>query len=89
MEVVRELTVLNRVGIHLRAASKVVKLVSELNCQARILFNGRVADAKSIMSITQLLAPCGSILTLRVTGPDAALAADRLDELFRDKFGEE
>lgn len=89
MEVERELMVLNQAGIHLRVASKIVKLLSRFNCAAEFYFNGRQADAKSIMSLTQLMAPKGSLMKVKTIGPDALRAAQELDKLFKEKFGEE
>ncbi len=83
------MTVANQAGIHLRVASKIVKLLADFDCVVEIAFNGRTADAKSIMSVTQLMAPAGSVLRLHASGPDAAKAIFELDKLFRAKFGEE
>jgi len=89
MEIEHHLIVGNKVGMHLRAASKIVSLLRDFDCEVEIHFNGRIANAKSIMSITQLVAPLGSELLLKASGPDARRAALALDKLFRDKFGEE
>ena len=89
MFVERELTVINQAGLHLRVASKIVKLLNDFQCDAMISFDGREANAKSIMSLTQLIAPPGSVLKLRTTGPDAYRAAVELEKLFRNKFEED
>jgi phosphocarrier protein HPr len=89
MIVERELMVINQAGLHLRVASKIVKLLNDFNCDAAISFDGRVANGKSIMSLTQLIAPPGSILKLKITGPDAYRAAVELEKLFRNKFEED
>lgn len=88
MIVEREVTVSNQAGIHLRVASQIVKLVNGFKCDVEIMHDGRVANAKSIMSITQLMATPGSVLTIRASGPDAPRAALELDKLFRGRFGE-
>jgi phosphotransferase system HPr (HPr) family protein len=89
MQAERQMTVANRLGIHLRAAAKIVKLLDGLDCAVQINFNDRTADAKSIMNVAQLMAPMGSVLLVRADGPDAPRAIQELDRLFRSKFGEE
>ena len=84
----RHLTVANQAGIHLRVASKIVKLLAGFDCTMEIAFNGRTADAKSIMSLTQLMAPRGSVLRASAGGPQAEPAMAALEELFRTKFDE-
>ena len=88
MVIERKLTVGNQAGIHLRVASQIVKLLSEFDCEVEIAFDGRIANAKSIMSITQLMAPPGSVLTMRASGNGAAGAVIALEKLFNSKFGE-
>lgn len=85
----RELQVLNRAGIHLRVASQIVKLLNSFHCEAVLIYDGRTANAKSIMSITQLMAPIGSLLRLKIQGPEAKRAAHELEKLFQAKFNEE
>ncbi|MDP8221854.1 MAG: HPr family phosphocarrier protein [Candidatus Lernaella stagnicola] len=89
MHVERDVTVENQVGIHLRVASQIVKLLNRFNCDVEISFNGRLANGKSIMSITQLMAPPGSVLHVKAVGEEAARAVMELDKLFRQKFGED
>lgn len=89
MEVEKDLTVANKAGMHLRAASKIVNAIHGLDCEVDLVFDGRVANAKSIMSLTQLMAQKGNVIHLRAKGSDAKRAALALDRLFRSKFGEE
>jgi len=84
----RELKVLNRAGIHLRVASQIVKLLNGFHCEAVLTYDGRTANAKSIMSITQLMAPIGSVLHLKIQGREAKRAALELEKLFLTKFNE-
>ncbi len=89
MVVEKNLTMLNRAGMHLRPASKIVSALRDLECEVEITFDGRMANAKSIISLTQLLAPQHSVLGVTATGPDARRAMMALERLFREKFGEE
>ena len=89
MVVKRKLTVTNEAGMHLRAASKIVSALQDFVCDVELKYNNRTANAKSIMSLTQLIAPKGSELILKANGPDAQRAALTLEKIFRNKFGEE
>ena len=69
-------TVADPVGFHLRAAGRIVKLTKTFTADVTIRYNGRVANAKSIMGLASLAAEFGSQVEVEVAGPDedAALA---------------
>jgi len=69
------------VGFHLRAAGRIVKLAKTFQAEVTIRFNGRVANAKSIMGLASLAADHGSLVEIEVEGPDEAAAADALVRL--------
>lgn len=79
----------NRLGIHARAAAKLVDLASRFESRIEVSKDGQVADAKSIMGVLLLCSQRGSKITFRADGPDAELALGALCELVRDGFGEE
>ncbi|MCZ7585301.1 MAG: HPr family phosphocarrier protein [Deltaproteobacteria bacterium] len=79
----------NKAGLHLRPASKIVRAVAELRCDVMIRKGDRTANAKSIMSVTTLVAPRNTVLTIEASGPDAKAAVAALAALFQNKFGEE
>lgn len=83
------LKLVNRLGLHARAASKLVQTASRFDCQAWVEFDGRRVNAKSIMGVLLLAAPCGSELTLETDGPDEEDAADAVRELVANRFGED
>ena len=83
------LTIKNRLGLHLRPASKIVNLANRFKSSIVLAKNGLAVDAKSIMSIATLAAPNGAGITVRVAGPDAKEAMEALTRLFDEKFGEE
>jgi len=89
MERHKHVTVDNKLGLHLRASSKIVKLANKFESQVHLTKDGRKVNAKSIMSIATLAAPKGSDVEILALGPDAELAVDQIAQLFRDKFGEE
>ena len=85
----RDVVVRNKAGLHLRPASKIVKAMADMDCQVTLRKNGKVANAKSIMSVTTLIAPVKTVLTIEAVGPDAKVAVAALVSLFNKKFGEE
>lgn len=85
----RTLEVINKLGLHARAASKLVALSKSFGASLKIEFNGRTVDAKSIMGVMTLGAPQGSQLTLHAEGDDADAATTAIATLFAERFGED
>jgi phosphocarrier protein len=85
----KELTVLNKLGLHARAAAKIVQTSSQFQSRILIIKNGREADAKSMLDIMTLSCPQGTRIELCAEGNDAAEALAALAVLFDNKFGEE
>jgi phosphocarrier protein HPr len=79
----------NRLGIHARAAAKLVDLASRYESHIEVSRDGQVADAKSIMGVLLLCSQRGSQVTFRADGPDAEMALGALCELVRGGFGED
>lgn len=84
-----ELEVSNVLGLHARAAAKVVSVASRYKSRIQIVKAGRPVDAKSIMALLMLGAARGTRLTVRVEGEDAPAAMKELCDLFERKFDEE
>lgn len=84
----RELTVVNRLGLHARAAVKLVQLLGSFRSQATLIARGREVNGKSIMGVMLLAATQGSTVLLRVDGPDEDAAADATAALFANYFDE-
>jgi phosphocarrier protein HPr len=84
----RRISLSNRLGLHARAASKLVQTASAHASEVWIAREGRRVNAKSIMGVLLLAAPCGSELTLEVSGADEAQAMEALVALIEDRFGE-
>lgn len=63
-------TVSDPVGFHLRAAGRIVKLTKTFASDVTIRYNGRVANAKSIMGLASLAAECGTRVEIEVSGAD-------------------
>ena len=85
----RDLTIINRLGLHARATAKLVQLLSGFRCQAMLEVRGREVNAKSIMGVMLLAAGPGSTVVLRVDGEDAEAAADAAAALFERRFDED
>jgi phosphocarrier protein HPr len=81
-------TIINRLGLHARAAAKFVNLAKTFESQVALARAGEAVDGKSIMSVMLLAAPVGTDLELSVTGVDEAEAFTALQDLINDRFGE-
>ena len=83
-----EVTIVNRLGLHARAAGKLVNLAKTFESRVLLARGGEAVDAKSIMAVMLLAAPIGTRLTLRVEGADEATALDAVSGLIANRFGE-
>ena len=85
----RQVDIINRLGLHARAAAKLVHLAGGFTCDVFLVTeDGEAIDAKSILGILLLAAGQGTRLTLRCDGPDEAEAVTAVLALFADRFGE-
>ena len=80
--------IVNRLGLHARAAAKLTHLASGFQSEIWVSRSGRRVNAKSIMGVMMLAAGLGSTVELETDGPDEAEALEVLEKLFADKFGE-
>jgi len=64
----------NALGLHLRVADSFVRVANRFRAEIRVLHEGREADGKSILDLMTLAARCGSRLSLKARGEDAAEA---------------
>ena len=81
-------TIVNKLGLHARAAAKLVKTASGFAAQVQLDKGGQAVNGKSIMGVMMLAASKGTELTLRTDGEDEQAAMDALVALIADKFGE-
>lgn len=84
----RSADIVNKLGLHARAAAKLTHLASGFHSEIWISRAGRRVNAKSIMGVMMLAAECGSQITIRADGPDAEQALSALAELVASGFGE-
>lgn len=82
----RQVTVVNQLGLHARAAARFVKVASRFKCQIRVGRGPHTMDGKSILGLLLLAAARGSQLTLSADGPDEAEAIDALAGLVERGF---
>jgi phosphocarrier protein len=81
-------TIVNRLGLHARAAGKLVNLAKTFSSEITLTRDAEEVDGKSIMAVMLLAAPIGTELLLKVNGEDAQAAFDAVSELIRNRFGE-
>ena len=84
----QQITIINKLGLHTRAAAKLVATAARFASQIELINNGRSANAKSIMGVITLGASKGTILDLNISGEDEQAARDAIIELINDRFGE-
>lgn len=83
------LIVLNKLGLHARAAAKVVKTASNFESDIFLGNDDREVNAKSIMGVMMLAATQGVTLEVRVEGEDEKDALAAIEKIFNERFGEE
>jgi phosphocarrier protein len=84
----RTVSIVNKLGLHARAASKLVNCASGFASQVWISRGDREVNGKSIMGVLTLAAGRGTELVLRAEGDDEDAALDAMTELIADYFGE-
>ncbi len=84
-----QITIINKLGLHARAAGKLVSEASAWSSQIKLGNSDKMVDAKSIMSVMMLAAGCGSELILEVDGSDEEEAYRSITALVNDRFGEQ
>jgi phosphocarrier protein len=89
-EFVRELTLVNAHGLHLRPSSKFVAIANEYESEIFVSVNGSdEGNGKSILDLSARAAEKGAIMKIRTVGPDAAEAIEALVRLVESGFGEQ
>jgi len=85
----RKIIINNKLGLHARAAAKIVTLTNKFDSIINIVNGDKKADAKSIMKILMLSAPKGTEVKITADGKDELSALDSLEKLIKEKFDEE
>ncbi len=84
----KEITIINKLGMHARAAAKFVHLASRFESRIHLVKDGQRVNGKSILGILMLAAAQGSIVQLSVSGADEKKAFTNLVSLIKSRFGE-
>jgi phosphocarrier protein len=88
-KVEKEITILNRLGVHARPSAMFVRVASRFRCEIWVSKEGEEINGKSIMGLMMLAAGQGSKLKVRAEGPDAAEAVRELEALVTSRFNED
>ncbi|MCX2780793.1 HPr family phosphocarrier protein [Microbulbifer thermotolerans] len=82
------LQLVNKLGLHARAASKFAQTCARFSADVKVQCNGKCVDGKSVMALMLLAAGKGTELELEVTGRDEEDALNAITKLVADRFGE-
>ncbi len=85
----QEVTIINKLGLHARAAAKLVTCASRFQSSVHLNRNGHRVNGKSIMGVMMLAASQGTQLILELEGPDELDACQALMQLIGERFGED
>ena len=85
----KELTIVNRLGLHARPAAMFVRIASRHRAEIWVSKEEEEINGKSIMGLMMLAAGQGSKLRIRCEGPDADKAMEELEELIKSGFNED
>ena len=85
----QQITIINKLGLHARAAAKFVSCTSAFSSKIMVGSDGSMVDGKSIMSVMMLAAAKGTTLDLQVDGKDEEQALAALVELIENRFDED
>lgn len=85
----RKVELVNRLGLHARAAAKFVHVASRFAARLTVRHNDEEVNGKSILGLLLLAAPCGTKLMIAAEGSDEQEALDAIESLIADGFGED
>ena len=85
----RELTIINKRGLHARASAKFVKCAEAFDASIRVTRDGQAVGGTSIMGLMMLAARPGSKILVEASGPDAEAALSALAQLVESRFDED
>ena len=87
--ITKDLQVSNKLGLHARAAAKVVFIANKFISEITLVKDNKQADARSIMKILMLSASKDSIINITIQGDDEIQAMNSIEKLFKNKFDED
>jgi len=87
-DLTKKIEIINKLGLHARAASRFVNIASQFSSHIEVERNGQQINGKSIMGVMMLAAAKGSEITLHICGDDAQACCDAIAALINNKFDE-
>ncbi len=85
----KSIAIINKLGLHARAAARFVQVASSFESGINITHNGRKVNGKSIMGIMMLAATKDAVMQITTTGSDEVAALSELEQLILGRFGED
>lgn len=85
----KEITIINKLGLHARAAAKLVSLATTFDADIRVAKDGKTVNGKSIMGVMMLAASQNSNIIITAEGEDEQTAIAQIEALVADRFGED
>ncbi len=87
-QVIKSFTIVNDLGLHARAATKLVQMASRFSCEVEIGRGDQAANGKSVMGVLLLCGSKGTVIEVRAKGQGASQCVDAIGELISNRFGE-
>lgn len=84
-----ETEVINKIGMHLRAAGEFVNTATKFSSEIFVIKDGKKANGKSILGLASLAIESGAMITIQIDGGDEGEAREAIEELINNKFYEE
>ncbi len=84
----QSLTIINKLGLHARAAAKLATMAGRFSSDIKLIANGKTVDCKSVMSLMLLAASKGTPIELNIEGEDETLALESIEQLINNRFDE-
>ena len=89
MPINRQVKIINKLGLHARAATKLAQLSQQFDASITVELEGNSADTNSIMGLMLLAGAQGKVVNVIASGTDAELALNEICQLFSDRFDED
>jgi len=86
--IIKQLTIINELGLHARPAAKVVRLAAQHQADLFVSYENARINAKSIMGLMMLAVEKGGTIKVEIDGEDEALLMEKIEQLVSDGFGE-
>ncbi len=87
--ITKQLTIINKLGLHARAAAKMATLTNIFNCRIKVTANSKNVDGKSVMALMLLAAAKATPITIECAGVDEVIAMENICVLINNFFDED